>query len=70
MGLGFGIFILAVAVLFVFTRATLTQSSELAEEVDEALVPSLEALEDMGQNVGGIPSLHQPLAERPKSGRR
>ena len=27
MGLGFGIFILAVAVLFVFTRATLTQSA-------------------------------------------
>ena len=51
MGLGFGIFILAVAVLFVFTRATLTQSSELAEEVDEALVPSLEALEDMGQTL-------------------
>ena len=51
MGLGFGIFILAVAVLFVFTRATLTQSSELAEEVDEALVPSLEALEDMDQTL-------------------
>ena len=51
MGLGFGIFIMAVAVLFVFTRATLTQSSELAEEVDEALVPSLEALEDMDQTL-------------------
>ena len=51
MGLGFGIFILAVAVLFVFTRATLTQSSELAEEVDESLVPSLEALEDMDQTL-------------------
>ena len=49
MGLGFGLFIMAVAVLFVFTRATLSQSSRLAEEVDEALVPSLEALEDMDQ---------------------
>ena len=51
MGLGFGVFILAVAVLFVFTRLTLTQSSELAEEVDSALVPSLEALEDMDQTL-------------------
>lgn len=51
MGLGFGVFILAVAVLFVFTRLTLTRSSELAEEVDSALVPSLEALEDMDQTL-------------------
>lgn len=51
MGLGFGLFIMAVAVLFVFTRATLSQSSRLAEEVDEALVPSLEALEDMDQTL-------------------
>lgn len=51
MGLGFGVFILAVAVLFVFTRATLEQSSALAEEVDQSLVPSLEALEDMSQTL-------------------
>ena len=51
MGLGFGVFILAVAVLFVFTRLTLTRSSELAAEVDSALVPSLEALEDMDQTL-------------------
>ena len=51
MGLGFGVFILAVAVLFFFTRSTLTQSSELAEEVDASLVPSLEALEDMDQTL-------------------
>lgn len=51
MGLGFGVFILAVAVLFVFTRGTLEQSSALAEEVDQSLVPSLEALEDMSQTL-------------------
>ena len=51
MGFGFGVFILAVAVLFVFTRATLEQSSALAEEVDQSLVPSLEALEDMNQTL-------------------
>ena len=51
MGLGFGVFILAVAVLFFFTRSTLTQSSELAEEVDASLVPSLEALENMDQTL-------------------
>ena len=51
MGLGFGVFILAVAVLFVFTRLTLTRSSELAAEVDSSLVPSLEALEDMDQTL-------------------
>ena len=39
------------AVLFVFTRATLEQSSALAEEVDQSLVPSLEALEDMSQTL-------------------
>jgi len=47
MGLGFGVFILAVAVLFVFTRMTLSESRALGEEIDQNLVPSLGALEQM-----------------------
>jgi serine phosphatase RsbU (regulator of sigma subunit)/HAMP domain-containing protein len=51
MGLGFGVFILAVAVLFVFTRITLSESRALGEEIDESLVPSLGALEQMDQTL-------------------
>ena len=51
MGLGFGVFILAVAVLFVFTRITLSESRALGEEIDDALVPSLGALEQMDQTL-------------------
>ncbi|MDG1674237.1 MAG: HAMP domain-containing protein, partial [Flavobacteriales bacterium] len=51
MGLGFGVFILAVAVLFVFTRITLSESRSLGEEIDESLVPSLGALEQMDQTL-------------------
>jgi serine phosphatase RsbU (regulator of sigma subunit)/HAMP domain-containing protein len=51
MGLGFGVFILAVAVLLVFTRITLSESRALGEEIDESLVPSLGALEQMDQTL-------------------
>ena len=39
------VFILAVAILFVFTRMTLSESRSLGEEIDNQLVPSLNALE-------------------------
>ena len=51
MGLGFGVFILAVTVLFVLTRMTLSESRALGEEIDHALVPSLGALEEMDQTL-------------------
>ena len=51
MGIGFGVFILAVAILFVFTRMTLSESRSLGEEIDNQLVPSLNALERMDQTL-------------------
>ena len=51
MGLGFGVFILAVAVLLVITRITLGESRALGEEIDDVLVPSLGALEQMDATI-------------------
>lgn len=51
MGLGFGVFILAVTVLLVITRINLAESRALGEEIDHVLVPSLGALEDLDQTV-------------------
>ena len=51
MGLGFGVFILAVTVLLVITRINLSESRALGEEIDHVLVPSLGALEELDQTV-------------------
>ena len=51
MGLGFGVFILAVTVLLVITRINLAESRALGEEIDHVLVPSLGALEELDQTV-------------------
>ena len=53
MGLGFGVFILAVAVLFVFTRGTLEQSSALAEEAEVAAAPVGVASREARSRSGG-----------------
>ena len=51
MGTGFGVFILAVAILLVVTRMNLSESSALGQEIDEVLVPSLGALEQLDQTL-------------------
>lgn len=52
MGIGFGIFTLAVGALFVQTRSLLGESRVIGEKIDKELVPSIEALEDLDRSLG------------------
>lgn len=45
--LGFGLFILVVAVLFLITTSTLRQSREINQRINENFVPSLSALQEL-----------------------
>lgn len=47
MGLGFGLFGVAVSVQFILTRNTLAENARLSAQVDEVLTPSLDALHDL-----------------------
>lgn len=47
MGIGFGLFGVAVSVQFILTRNTLVENARLSAQVDEVLTPSLDALHDL-----------------------
>lgn len=47
MGIGFGLFGVAVSVQFILTRNTLVENARLSTQVDEVLTPSLDALHDL-----------------------
>lgn len=47
IGTGFGLFILAVGVVFYFTNRTLTQSRQINQEINEVLAPSVKELEQL-----------------------
>ena len=52
IGLGFGLFMAVVAVVFIFTRSTLNQNKALNLEVEEIYSPSIEAIEDLDRSIG------------------
>ena len=52
MALGFGVFTLAVSVLFLRTRTMLGESRQLGKNIDNVLVPSIGALEDLDRSIG------------------
>lgn len=52
IGLGFGLFMAVVAVVFIFTRNTLAQNKALNQEVEEIYSPSIEAIEDLDRSIG------------------
>lgn len=47
MGIGFGLFGVAVSVQFILTRNTLVENARLGAQVDEVLTPSLDALHEL-----------------------
>ena len=47
MGIGFGLFGVAVSVQFILTRNTLVENGRLSTQVDEVLTPSLDALHEL-----------------------
>lgn len=51
MGLGFGVFIVAVGVLAFLTSRSLDESRFLGHQIEEVLVPSLESLELLNQDI-------------------
>lgn len=51
IGLGFGLFMLVVAVVFLLTRQTLQQNKSLNNEVKNVSAPSIEAIEDLNQSI-------------------
>ena len=52
MALGFGVFTLAVSALFLRTRTMLGESRQLGKNIDNVLVPSIGALEDLDRSIG------------------
>ena len=52
MALGFGVFTLVVSALFLRTRTMLGESRELGNNIDNVLVPSIGALEDLDRSIG------------------
>jgi serine phosphatase RsbU (regulator of sigma subunit)/HAMP domain-containing protein len=51
MALGFGVFIVAVGVLAFLTSQSLDESRELGHQIEDVLVPSLESLESLNQDI-------------------
>jgi len=51
MGMGFGLFVVAVAMLVYLTSTTLRQSRALGDEIETQLVPSLQKLEQLDQSI-------------------
>ncbi|MGB1032593.1 MAG: hypothetical protein ACPGWM_08250, partial [Flavobacteriales bacterium] len=51
IGLGFGLFMLVVAVVFILTRQTLRLNKSLNNEVKNVAAPSIEAIEDLNQSI-------------------
>ena len=47
MGIGFGLFGVAVSVQFILTRNTLVENARLSAQVDEVLTPSLESIHEL-----------------------
>jgi len=52
MALGFGVFTLVVSALFLRTRTMLGESRDLGNNIDNVLVPSIGALEDLDRSIG------------------
>lgn len=52
IGLGFGLFMAFVAVVFIFTRNTLAKNKALNQEVEAIYSPSIEAIEDLDRSIG------------------
>ena len=52
MAIGFGVFTLAVSALFLRTRTMLGESRQLGKNIDNVLVPSIGALEDLDRSIG------------------
>jgi len=51
IGLGFGLFMVSVAVLFVITRNTLQNSRVISEEINSVITPGIESLEQLTARV-------------------
>ena len=51
IGLGFGLFMLVVAIVFFLTRKTLQLNKSLNNEVRNVAAPSIEAIEDLNQSI-------------------
>lgn len=57
IGLGFGLFILVVALVFYITNNTLNESREINRRINEIYAPSVKALEELDNQVGRVQQL-------------
>ncbi|MFM1931344.1 MAG: hypothetical protein RL226_647 [Bacteroidota bacterium] len=51
IGIGFGVFIITVAVLFLLTRKSLNESREISNRIDDVYAPSIEVLENLSNDL-------------------
>lgn len=51
IGIGFGVFMIVVAILFMLTRNVLLESRKINAEINEVYTPSIEELEGLSRNV-------------------
>lgn len=53
IGIGFGVFMVVVAILFLQTRRVLVESRKINAEINEVFTPSIKKLEEFARNING-----------------